>query len=173
MKAEQETLFMTDYAGNKIQITGCPGCAFVQEKFSIPSGIVYRDEFFNIAQDWQLPIDGFLVISPIRHVLYLSELTDYERNEIFSLANKTIITLKKALPDTNYNLIICEAGYHLHIWLMPRHNWMKDLVGKNIAKNMGTIFDYAKANLKTKENIDKIAETCKLVKEEFQSGEIK
>lgn len=153
-----------DYAGNVIKTDDCFGCDFAMDKFSVPSGCVYKDDFFTVSQDWQIPIDGFLSVAPTRHIVNISELTDQERNDFFALANKTIGALKKVLPNVGYSLIVNEAGSHLHAWLLPRHDWMRELVGSAITKNLGEIFEYAKQHFRTQQHIQKIHDTCDSVR---------
>lgn len=59
-----------------------------------------------------------------------------------------------------------KAGYHFHVWLMPRHKWMIEKFGK-VLKNIKAIQDYAILNMKTQKNFDKIKNTCELVKKEL------
>ena len=60
-----------------------------------------------------------------------------------------------------------KAKRHFHIWIMPRHKWMSDLVG-DISDNIGVIFDYAKKNYRTKEVFDNIERITKIVAKEFK-----
>ena len=55
---------------------------------------------FTLSQDWELPIKGFFIVSPKRHIEKLSELTAEERNEMFYIVDKTV----KILRDNN----ICD-----------------------------------------------------------------
>ena len=54
------------------------GCAYANHVFALQCGMVYEDEMITISQDWELPINGFMVVCPKRHVEYLSELTEDE-----------------------------------------------------------------------------------------------
>ena len=51
----------------------------------------------SVSQDWKLPIPGFLVVSPKRHVEKFNELSENERIEIFNIVNKTIEIMKKII----------------------------------------------------------------------------
>ena len=156
---------LLDYAGNEIVLDDCPGCAFARREFSLPCGMVFEDDCLTIAQDWELPIDGMLIIAPKRHVLTFAELTQQERAEIFELANKTIVLLKTHLPNVTYKLFFEENGRHFHVWLLPCHEWMQAAAAGNPTNNLGAVFAYAKANLRTKQNIENIAKTCAYVRE--------
>ena len=57
---------MKNYKNEKIEFSGCPGCAYAKHEFALPCGMAYEDELFTLSQDWELPIEGFMVISPKR-----------------------------------------------------------------------------------------------------------
>ncbi len=38
--------------------------------------ILHENERFTLSQDFELPIPGFLIVAPKRHIEMLSELTD-------------------------------------------------------------------------------------------------
>lgn len=163
---------MIDFAGNNVEVDGCLGCAYAKHQFSLPTGIEYEDDLFTLSQDWELPIQGFFVIAPKRHVEEFSELTENERKNIYEIVNYTIKILKENNVCEKFNVIFEEKSHrHFHIWIMPRHKWMKDLVG-DITDNIGDIFDYAKAKLRTKDNLKKIEEISIMVRTAFLNFKI-
>lgn len=159
---------MIDYSGKEVCFEGCVSCAYDKAEFKLDCEDVLRDGDFTLTQDFELPIVGFLVLCPVfRHVEKISELSDSERNRMFEIVNKTISILEKHKVCENYLVIFQEKeGVHLHIWLMPQHDWMKEKFGK-ITRNIGNIFDYAKQNLRTPENLEEIKRVCTLVKQEL------
>ena len=97
------------------------------------------------------------------------ELTDEERIRAFDLVNETIKILKASNVCDRFNVIFEEKqGSHFHIWIMPRHKWMEDVAGK-ITKNIGMIFNYAKQNLRTEENLKEISKISQVVKEDLKN----
>ena len=84
---------MINYANEEVKFTGCPGCAYANHEFVLPCGMAYEDELFTLSQDWELPIEGFLVISPKRCVEKFSDLTDEEMIDYY---NKIIEIEKQA-----------------------------------------------------------------------------
>ena len=158
---------MIDYSGKEIVYNGCPGCAYANHEFSLDCGIAYENEKFTLSHDWELPIYGFFVICPKRHVQYFTELSKDERDEMFDIADKTIKILKSLNVCDGFNLILEEkVDRHLHLWIMPRHQVFKDMVG-DITDNIGKIFDYAIQNWKTRDNIQKINQLSQNLREEF------
>jgi len=159
---------MISYANETIEFKDCPSCCFANHQFSLPCGIAFENENFTVSQDWELPIPGFFVIAPKKHVENLCELSDEEQAEMFAIMNKTIRILKENGVCNKFNFI-CEEkkNVHLHIWIMPRHEWMNQLVG-NITKNIGAIFAHAKKFLRTDENYEYIKKVSDMVKKGFE-----
>lgn len=160
---------MTLYNNDVIQYEGCPGCAYANHEFHLASGMVYEDELFTLSQDWELPIPGFMVLSPKRHVVSLNELSLDEQIAMFKLLNQALSFLKTEAGYEFYNVIFEEKPKrHFHIWLMPRLAWMHD-VAPGLTMDIGTIFTYAKTNMRTEENYQKIAEISKRLELHMQT----
>ena len=75
---------------------------------------------------------GHLLIVPFRHTAIFPSLSDNEKNEIFSLAQKSISVLQKILNTDGFNIgmnigKIAGAGIdaHLHLHIVPR--WSGDV----------------------------------------------
>ncbi len=130
---------MISYENKEIEIKGCPGCAYAKHQFDLPCGIAYENERFILSQDWEVPILGFFIVSPKKHIEKLEELTKNERDEMFDIVDKTIKTLR----ENN----ICDR----------------------IIKNIGTILDYAKKNFRTRDVYEQINQITKIVKKYFAS----
>ncbi|MBE7074871.1 MAG: HIT domain-containing protein [Clostridiales bacterium] len=159
---------MIDYANNIINVEGCYGCAYANHEFSLPCGMVYEDDMITLSQDWELPINGFMVICPKRHVEYFSELTQNEINYIFEYVHKTEVYLKEMNICQVFDIVIREKkGVHLHVWISPRHKWIEEEFngGTGYIKEY---FDYAKKNLKNKENLELINNTVEKLRQKFQ-----
>ena len=156
---------MKNYAGDDIKFTGCPGCAYAKHEFELPCGMAYENGRFTVSQDWELPIEGFYVVCPtMRHVEHLVELNSEERSELFTLVSDVITILKQNKVCDSFNIVIQEkAGVHLHVWIYPQHYWISSTFGDSMA-NVKAVFDYAKANFRTKECIEKINTINQVVK---------
>lgn len=128
---------MISYDNKEIMYTGCPGCAYARHEFDLKCRIAYENEKFILTQDWKLPIPGFFIISPKRHLERVEELSQEEKN-----------------------------GKHLHIWIMPRHNWMYNL-NDGIINDIGKIREYAKKNLRNEKIYKNIKNITIIVSNEF------
>ncbi len=161
---------MINYANKKVEFTGCPGCAYGNHEFELPCGMAYENERFTLSQDWELPIEGFMVVSPKRCVEKFDDLTEEERKEIFEITHKTINILRKNNICERFNIVFEEKeNRHFHIWIMPRHKWMEELVG-DIIDHIGILFDYAKENFRTEETYQSIQNITKIVQKEFKNS---
>ena len=155
---------MINYANEEVKYTGCPGCAYAKHEFVLPCGMAYENEKFTLSQDWELPIEGFMIVSPKRCVEKLSDLTREERIKMFDITDKTIKILRENNICDRFEVIFEEKeNRHLHVWIMPRHKWMAELVG-DIIDNIGTILEYAKSNFRNEETYQRIKEITNIVK---------
>ena len=162
---------MINYANEIVKYEGCPGCAYANHEFKLPCGMAYEDELFTLSQDWELPIEGFMVLSPKRCIEFFSELTEEERIKSFDLVNKTINILKENNVCDRFNVIFEEKeGRHFHIWIMPRHKWMSDMF-EDITDNIGEIFAYAKSNFHDQSIYNRIKEITNIVKDNIKECE--
>lgn len=162
---------MINYANELVKYEGCPGCAYANHEFKLPCGMAYEDELFTLSQDWELPIEGFMVLSPKRCIEFFSELTEEERIKSFNLVNKTINILKENNICDRFNVIFEEKeGRHFHIWIMPRHKWMSDMF-EDITDNIGEIFNYAKSNFREQHIYNRIKEITNILKDKLESCE--
>ena len=162
---------MINYANEIVKYEGCPGCAYANHEFKLPCGMAYEDELFTLSQDWELPIEGFMVLSPKRCIEFFSELTEEERIKSFDLINKTINILKENNICDRFNVIFEEKeGRHFHIWIMPRHKWMSDMF-EDITDNIGEIFAYAKSNFHDQSIYNRIKEITNIVRDNIKECE--
>jgi len=159
---------MINYANENVEFKGCPGCAYAKHEFVLPCGMAYENEKFTLSQDWELPIPGFFIVSPKKCIEKFEELNTEEKIEIFEIVDKTIKVLRKNNICDRFNVIFEEKeNRHFHVWIMPRYNWMSELVG-DIIDNVGEVFEYAKKNMRTTKNYNTIKEITELLKKEFK-----
>ena len=158
------------FNGNMIDIGDCMGCAKAKTYGNLDEnpGQILRTKNFDISQDFELPINGFIVIGSIRHLKSINEMTMEEKQELIVIIDETIRALKNIGVCSEYDVVWEEKeGNHFHAWLMPRHKYLLDAMGTNIIKKVGELFDYAKTNLRTEENLNEIAKTIKKLKTEL------
>lgn len=159
---------MKDYANNELIYDGCPGCEFAKGVFKLPCGMAYQDENFTASQDWELPIPGFIVVCPAKkHVETLGDLDSDTISKMYNLVAKVEKILRENHIADKFNIVLEEkSGIHLHIWIMPHHEWMNEF-GKSTMGNIKSIFDYAKANLRNEKTFKEIQRITNLLKEKL------
>ena len=161
------------FNGKMIDIGDCMGCAKAKTVGNpdLNPGEIIRTKNFDISQDFELPINGFIVIGSLRHIETISEMTKEEKQELICLIDVVISSLKKIGVCNQYDVIWEEKeNNHFHVWLMPRHKYLLDAMGTNIIKKVGELFDYAKNNLRTQENLNRVFDTIEKLKEELQQN---
>lgn len=160
---------MVNYSNELIEFNGCPGCAYARGEFSLPCGIAYQNEMVVLSQDWELPIPGFMIVSTVKHAEKFEELSKEEQIEVYSVVDKTIKILRDNKVCDRFNVLFEEKqDRHFHVWIMPRYEWMRELVG-DIIDNVGKILDYSKENFKNEETFKEIKRVSNLVKEGFNN----
>ena len=93
-----------------------------------------------------------------------------EKIEMFELVDKTIKILRKNNICDRFEVIFEEKeNRHLHVWIMPRHEWMKKLVD-DIIDNIGIILSFAKNNFRNEETYEKIKSISLLVNNEMKNS---
>ncbi len=162
---------MINYALEEIKFEGCPGCAYARGEFSLPCGMAYENDRFTLSQDWELPIEGFFVVSPKRCVEKFSDLTRDEQHEMFDIVDKTIKVLRENDVCDRFNVLFEEKEKrHLHVWIMPRHKWMKDECG-GITGCIDEVFKFAKDNFRNEEVYKRIASISEIVRHAFKESD--
>ena len=160
---------MISYNNKEIIFKGCPGCAYGKHEFNLECGMAYENDRFTLSQDWELPIQGFFIVSPKRHIEKLCELTKDERNEMFEIVDKTVKILRDNKICERFDYIFEEKeNRHLHVWILPRYNWMNK-IANDIIDNIGIIFEYAKTNFRNDENYEEIKRISDIIKNNFNN----
>jgi len=160
------TRTITNYKGEDQKID-CIGCAIEQGKIN-KNATIFTTDFFGAHQDYEIPIPGFIIVSTRRHIQSIDE---FNEGEIADFAN-TLIKVRKALRQVlNIEKVYFhqeeDTSHHFHVWVFPRYDWMADKFGTKI-ESVRPIMEYAKANLKTLENLQKVDEALKKLKAFFK-----
>ena len=140
----------------------------VADQILFPDEIVFETENFKIAQDWEVPIAGFLIISSKRKVKSIVDLTETEAKEFIVLLQRVRKGLYKKLNIEEVYLFQNEDTDHwFHFWIFPRHKWM-DPFGRKIqsvrpimdyatrVQTIGPIINYARQHRSTEEYCDQV-----------------
>lgn len=153
------------FNGKLMDIGNCMGCFCGTTN---NPGKIVKSKYFDISQDFELPINGFIVIGSLRHVKSINDLTSEEKLELIKIIDIVLLNLKKLNVCKEYDVVWEEKeNSHFHVWLMPRHQELLDVIGCNFIKKIGELFNYAKSNLRTSENLKAINNTINYFKKEL------
>lgn len=133
-----------DFLGNTLKYD-CMGCALANHQITPPGGIIYETENFLINPDPEVPINGFLIVNVKKHLNSIIELTKNEQIELISLINLAIKALKDLGITNEVTIVQEERSRHLHVWIVPNHEWMVTKFGKGVT-HLRDIFTYAQEN---------------------------
>lgn len=151
---------ITDIGGNTVQLD-CLSCAIAQDKVEIRGGSVIRSKYFDLHQDFEIPIPGFMILTSLRHLQSVDEFTDEESADFMKVLRASRKLQRDVLSiDEVYLHQEEDTSHHFHLWMFPRHNWMKDQFGRK-SESMRPIMEYARTDLKTDENLVKLDEDVK------------
>lgn len=153
---------ITDISGNILEVE-CIGCALAQGVAEVRGGSVINTKYFDVSQDFEVPIPGFMIIASKRHLTSVDEFTDEEATEFTQVLQATRKLQREVLGiESIYIHQEEDSSDHFHVWMMPRYEWMQQF-GRKV-ESMRPIMEYAKANLKTEENMAKLDEDTALLK---------
>lgn len=152
--------------GEEIEFN-CMGCDIAEHKLIPPGGYVYEDDFINVSADPEIPIKGFMVLGINKHIKSINDMTNYERNSIISVLNKTVEIIKKVNISKEVLIIQEERSSHFHIWIVPISDWMKKF--GNSVINIKEMINYSKENF-NEEQKKELLKAIEDIKNEFKKN---
>lgn len=126
-----------------------------------PDLTLTETEFFEVNQDWEVPITGFFIIAAKKERRSFGEFTDKEAEEFIFLLRKVRRAMKQVLDIDQVYLFQNEGSEHnFHVWLFPQHDWMEKF--ETGIKSVKPIIKHAKEKMKNKrEEKERSQEKCK------------
>lgn len=107
-------------------ITNCIFCKILAGESEV--SFVYRDETCAAFMDTQPINSGHLLVIPIRHSAYLSELKEEEGAKIFHVAQRLASALRRSgVRCEGVNLFLADGEaamqevFHVHLHVVPRY----------------------------------------------------
>ncbi len=105
----------------------CLACEVNVGKITTPGGLIHRDELWVVDHavgrnpDDPIPLKGFLIICPVRHVEHIHLLTDEEQlNFGLLLLDVTNALVKVLKPEKIHIHSMGEDVKHVHWYVVPR-----------------------------------------------------
>ena len=135
-------------------------------KILFPNEEVITTELFNISQDWEVPIPGFLIIAPLRKIRSIDEFSQEEAAEFINLLQKVRKGMREVLGIEDVYFFQNEDTEHFfHFWIFPRLEWMEKF-GRKI-ESVRPIMNYAKENMVNEKVFQEVREYVKKMREYF------
>lgn len=105
----------------------CLACDVLAGKVQPPGGIIHRDSLWLVDHALgakpsdPIPLKGFLIVCPVRHVEHLAQLTD-EEQAVFGLLLKDVATAVTRVlkPEKTHVCSFGEDVGHVHWYVIPR-----------------------------------------------------
>ena len=112
-----------------------------------PNDKVIVTQYFDIHQDWDVPIPAFFIIASTKGRVSIDEFNDEEVEEFFTLLRKLRKGMRKVLGIETVCLFQNEGTHHrlFHLWVFPRYEWM-DRFGAKV-ESIRPVINYAKENM--------------------------
>jgi len=157
---------ITNFEGQANKID-CLGCA--RHNGEITIGDIVKSKYFDIHQDFEIPIPGFIIMSSKRHIQSIDEFTEAEQRDFIKFLCRVRTSLRKVLGVKVVYLIQEEdTSHHFHVWIFPRYDWMTKKFGHKI-QSVRPIMEFARENLKTDSNLKKVNNATQKLKHFFEA----
>lgn len=146
----------------------CIACEILTGQKKIPGGSLLRTNNFDIHQDFAVPIPGFLIIVPVRHVNSVEDFTNEEATEFGLLLKTARKAVTQSLGIELVHLLQDENSPHFHLAMLPRYDWMKELHGEK-AQSIKPIMEYAKEHMDTDAQWDIVIAASEQIRQQLHS----
>ena len=101
---------------------GCLTCRANRGEFMAPGGVIYQDALWRLEHSLEsIPMIGWLILKPLRHVEAFADLTPDEAASLDPLVRRITGAMTEVLaPARVYVCLYAEAVSHVHFHLIPR-----------------------------------------------------
>lgn len=104
--------------------TSCLSCQIANGDISAEGGDVTRTSHFNVSQDFEYMIPGFMIVASNRHFKGLDEMTADESQDFISLVQRVRAAQRTIGIGEVYYFYNEDTRHHFHLWMIPRTEWM-------------------------------------------------
>lgn len=113
-------------SGEEHDVMGCMACEVVAGRLAAPGGVIFEDEYWMLDHAVSpVPLDGFLILKPKRHVEHIGELTEGEAAALGPLLRASYAALREVTGAEKVHVAsFGEAVRHVHWYLLPRRAGM-------------------------------------------------
>lgn len=154
---------------SSISLEQCIACRANRGKLTAPGGVIYRDELWVLEHILEpIPMAGWLVLKPIRHVESIAELTAEESASLGPLLQWVTAAMTGVLaPAKIYVCMFAESldCPHIHFHLIPR---TPDVPGNRRGPNIFRYLSVAGTTGRSHAKIDEAVHVAAAVRERLE-----
>lgn len=154
-----------DIGGVEHEIT-CIACAIQSGEILLPVERIAETKYFVAEQDFEYPIEGFVIIASKRHIKSILEFTAEEQLDFTAFMIKCRAAMKEKLGIDVITIVQEESSSssHFHVWMFPWLPWMSEY--KRKVDNVMKIMEEAKSSF-DEANLGIVKEAAGRLKEYF------
>ena len=120
----------------------CKTCKANRSELVAPGGVIHADELWQVEHMLEpLPMAGWLIVKPLRHVTAFADLTDDEAATFGPLVRRVMAALQRVTgAEKVYLCLFAEASgfVHLHFHLIPAmREWTREQRGPAVFELIG------------------------------------
>ena len=114
--------------GREVTVS-CIACAISKKEIEVFGVIIAESEHFQVANDFEIPIPGFLIVNSKRHIQGSGDFSLAEAEDFGTFLSKVRKAMREVLDIKAVTLIQEEKteNSHFHMWLFPWYEWMKEI----------------------------------------------
>src|SRR3989338_1155040 len=143
----------------------CIACSIQSGEINLPVERIAETNYFVAEQDFEYPIEGFLIIASKRHIKSVADFTEIEQEDFIKFLVQCRRGMKEFLGIEEVTLIQEEtsSSSHFHVWLFPWLPWMSGY--KKKISSVMEIMEMAKKERSATSNIEEIKSISKKLKQ--------
>ena len=155
-----------DISGIEHEIN-CIACSIQSGEVALPIERITETEYFVAEQDFEYPIEGFVIIASKRHIKSVLEFTKEEQKDFSNFLIECRKAMREKLGIEEVTIVQEEtsSSSHFHVWLFPWNPWMSE--HKRKVNNVMKIMDIAKSERSNDIELAKINVSNSKLKEYF------
>ena len=102
-------------------------CAIGRGSMLVPGGLIQQTDYFCVHLDPLIPLPGFLLIAPSRHIQSMTEMGESEYDELSQLVRSTNMAIKQTTEIGCLTIIQEESSPHFHLLFFP---WTQSVIDR-------------------------------------------
>lgn len=148
---------------NSIYEKPCLSCSIANQEIKSEGGEIARSRHFNVSQDFEYMIPGFMIVASNRHFRALDEMTKEESHDFIDFVIQVREAQRSVLNISDvYYFYNEDTNHHFHLWMIPRRAWMKAF-GRSI-EFVSPMLAHAKLEFVTARHRYEVAEASRKMK---------